>query len=429
MRKKENVKKIKESVKKVFRRRNKKRKIENVEHNETKLVGFKLVEVAIMVAVATIVGVLSGSFFTYKFVSEEHNKKNTDSKYIEEFEEAFDNVLDNYYEDVSKDDLIDAAIDGMVSILDGYTSYMDAEETKAFNDRMIGEYKGIGIEFVSTETNEHIISNVFENTPASVAGVEKGDVIVKIDAFDASTKSGPDIATYIRGENITKITMIVKRNEEDITLQINKALISLPSISKKTFTSNGKKVGYINISLFANNTYNQFETAITSLEKEGIESLIIDVRDNSGGYLHVAEDMIELFLSKDTIIYEMQDKTGIVKYMDKTTEKRSYPVAVLINGNSASASEVLASALQEQYGANLVGAKSYGKGTVQQTNDLNNGGMIKVTTDKWLTSKGIWLDKTGLEPTIKVELDNNYYTNPSDESDNQLQKAIETVTK
>jgi carboxyl-terminal processing protease len=421
--KKESTQREKKKVKKIsFRRK-------DSSLGKSKLTGFKLTEVSLLVAAATIVGVLSGSFLTYNLVSRTGGGSFTNSKYINEFKEAFDNILDNYYEKVDKDALIDDAINGMLSNLDGYTSYMNEEEKQAFDERMNGVYKGIGIEFITTVNNEHIITGVFDNTPAATAGVQKNDQIIKIDDIDASTKNGNELAAYIKGSNISEITMVVKRNNENITLKIKKAVVTLPSVSKKTFTQNGKKVGYINISIFANNTYDQFKDALTSLEKDGISSLIIDVRDNSGGFLHTANNIIELFLEKNKIMYQTSDKKNTIKYYDETEEARTYPVALLINGNSASASEVLTAALEENINAQVIGTTSFGKGTVQQEEDLSSGGMIKVTTNKWLTPTGKWIDKVGIKPTIEVALSTNYQTNPTDENDNQLQKAIEVLAK
>lgn len=424
---KENFKKAKKRVKDFFVKRDEEIKIEN--ERETKLVGFRLLEVVVLISIATIIGVFSGSFLTYNFVKGNDKIDKSSSTYINEFEEAYQNVLDNYYEDVDKGKLIDAAINGMLSTLDGYTSYINADETEQFNERMEGEYQGIGIEFTTATGYVHTITGVMEGSPALEAGLIKGDTIVKVDALDASTKTGTEIASYIKGKNISEITMIVKRDGKEVTINIKKSLIQLPSVTKRTFDKNGKKVGYVSVSLFANNTYSQFKTAVTALESEGITSLVIDVRNNSGGYLHAADDMLELFLSKGDIMYKMQDKTGTIPFDDKTDEKRTYLVVLLINGYSASASEVIAAAFNEVYGAQLVGTTSYGKGTVQQPSDLTNGGMIKVTTDKWLTPKGNWIDKVGLKPTTEVELGDAYITNPTDENDTQLQKALELLAK
>ena len=426
MKMKENLENVKNKIKGFFI---KPRKKEN--KDGTKATGFKLLEVIVLVAMGTMFGVFSGSFLTYNYAFDDTDKvvENNNSKYITEFEEAYQNVIDNYYEDVNSDELIDAAIDGMLSTLDGYTSYMNAEETDQFNERMNGEYKGIGIEFTTATGYVHTVINVFEGTPAYVAGVKAGDELVSIDEIDASTKTGTEIATYIKGTDIEEIVLVVKRDDKNITLNIKKSLISLPSVTKKIIDENGKKVGYIGVSLFADNTYLQFFQAINSLESEGITSLVIDLRNNSGGYLHAADDMLELFLAKGDILYKMEDKSGITNYTDQTEEKRTYPVAVLINEYSASASEIVAGAMKEIYGAQIIGTTSYGKGTVQQPSDLTNGGMIKVTTDKWLTPKGNWINEIGITPTVEVQQGDAYGTNPTDENDTQLQKALELIAK
>lgn len=396
---------------------------------EVKLVGFRLLEVLVLISIATIIGVFSGGFVTYNFFKGTEVTQKNNSKYVDEFAEAFQNIIDNYYQDVDENKLIDAAIDGMLSTLDDYTSYMDEETTKQFEERMHGEYQGIGIEFITDVGYVHKIVNVFEGSPAEVAGVLKNDFIIKVDNIDASTKTGTEIANYIKGKSTPDIKLIVKRNDEEITLNINKKLIQLPSVIKKTFDKNGKKIGYLKISLFAENTYKQLKEALTSLENDGIVSLIIDVRNNSGGYLHSADDILELFLAKNDILYKMEDQNGIMTFTDKTSEKRTYPISILINGNSASASEILASAMNEVYGSELIGVTSFGKGTVQQPNNLSNGGMMKITTDRWLTPKGNWIEKVGVKPTVEVMQTETYYNNPTDENDAQLQKALEIMAQ
>ncbi|MDD2469707.1 MAG: S41 family peptidase [Bacilli bacterium] len=402
--------------------------IEEQSECEVKLTGFRLFEVVILIIIATVIGVFSGSFLTYNY-GVGTNKRYFSKDYIDEFREAYQNILDNYYEDVDKEKLIDAAIKGMMSTLDGYTSYMTPEETKQFNESMEGEYEGIGIEFTTEVGYIHNIISVFEGSPAAVVGIKAGDKLIRVDNMDAATMTGPDIATYIRGKNISEVTLVINRDGKDIKFVVSKDVISLPSVEKETYEFNGKKVGYINISLFADNTATQFKEALVTLENNKINSLIIDVRSNSGGYLHVATDIIEMFLSKGNIVYQTENKLGVIKYTDQTAEKRTYPVAVLTNGCSASASEVLTAAFKEVYGAQIIGTTSYGKGTIQQPNGLTSGGMLKVTTGKWLTPKGIWIDKVGIRPTIEVEMNEDSCMIPSFDSDNQLQKALEVITK
>ena len=153
------------------------------------------------------------------------------------------------------------------------------------------------------------------------------------------------------------------------------------------------------------------------------------IRDSSGGYLTSVTDICNLFLEKGKVIYQLEDANGKVKKKDTTKEKRSYKVAVLINGNSASASEILASAIKESYGGEVVGVNSYGKGTVQQTKKLLDGSMIKYTTQKWLTPKGNFINEVGVTPTKEVKLSEDYFENPTTDNDNQLQEAINLIAK
>ena len=159
-------------------------------------------------------------------------------------------------------------------------------------------------------------------------------------------------------------------------------------------------------------------------------NLIIDVRDNSGGYLSSVTEMLELFMQKNQILYQIEDKKNVIKYACQSSEYRNYPVIILTNGSSASASEILSVSFKEIYpDAKIIGTTTYGKGTVQITRPLSNGGMIKYTIQKWLSPNGNWINEKGVEPDIKIELSKEYYTNPIEKNDNQLQKAIDVLSK
>ena len=165
------------------------------------------------------------------------------------------------------------------------------------------------------------------------------------------------------------------------------------------------------------------------MEKEKISGLVIDVRDNSGGYLTSVTDICNLFLEKGKVIYQLEDSNGKVKKKDTTKEKRDYKIVVLINKGSASASEILASAIKESYGSDVVGTNSFGKGTVQQTKKLLDGSMIKYTTQKWLTPNGNFINEIGVTPTKEVELDDSYLDDPKMENDNQLWEGVNLIIK
>ena len=428
-----------EEIKKYFSKEHKKIKDylinkgilkKNENNKETKLVGFRMREVIILIIITLVISMYSGAFFAYNYrYFDNKNTDNNQSEHIDKFEEAFEDITSKYYGEIDKDKLIDAAINGMVSSLDDYSSYMDPEEARQFNERMYGQYTGIGIEFTSNENNEHTVSGVFEGSPAMNAGLKVGDKIIKIDDIMTSTQTSSDIATYIKSPNIKSVKIVIVRDGEELTLDIIKDTINIPSVSKKTFTANNKKVGYIKISIFANNTAEQFRRVLEDLEKEGITGLIIDVRTNSGGYLHVTKEIVEMFLPQGTVMYQIESKSKTDKYYDSTNEKRTYPVVVLTNKISASASEILAAALKETYGATVIGTTTYGKGTVQKPYTLSNGAVLKLTIEKWLTPTGNSIEGVGVPPTIEVLLSPEYGITPSDENDDPLQKGIETITK
>ena len=183
------------------------------------------------------------------------------------------------------------------------------------------------------------------------------------------------------------------------------------------------------MSLFSSVVKKQFESKLKEFEKSEIDSLIIDVRGNNGGYLSSVTEIINMFLKKGDVIYQLKDNEGIVVKKDTTKESRDYPIAVLINGGSASASEILASAIKESYGGFIVGTNSFGKGTVQQTTTLPDGSMVKYTIQNWLTPEGRWLNESGVIPTHVVELSEDYMEDPIMEKDDQLNKAIELLVK
>ena len=177
--------------------------------------------------------------------------------------------------------------------------------------------------------------------------------------------------------------------------------------------------------MFASNTADQFKAAVESLEKQGMDSLIIDVRYNTGGHLTSAVEILSYLLSSDKVIYQIESKGTTTKYYSKGSETKTYPIVVLQNKNSASASELLSAALKEEYGATIIGEVSYGKGTVQELVTLTDGTQYKFTTKKWLTPKGNWINGVGVSVDIEEALSKEYENNPTEENDNQLQRAVQ----
>lgn len=338
-------------------------------------------------------------------------------------------IVDNYYGDLDEKSLVDGAVKGMVSSVgDYFTSYTNTDDTNSFDEKISGSYEGIGCSVATTLDGKIVVISVFDDSPAKKAGLEVGDIILKVDGESYEEKTSTELSNYIKDSGKQKIILTIKREEEEKDITINLSKVEIPYVAGDILEANDKKIGYISISLFAGTTYKQFENKLKELEKEKIDGLIIDVRSNSGGYLTSVTDICSLFLKKGDIIYQLEDTSGTVKKKDTTKEKRTYKVAVLINKESASASEILASAIKESYKGLVVGTNSYGKGTVQQTKKLLDGSMIKYTTQKWLTPNGNFINEVGVEPTNVVELSDEYFENPSISTDNQLQEALNLLT-
>lgn len=351
------------------------------------------------------------------------------SKELAKFVDAYDAIVNNYYKEVDKDKLVESAINGMVSSIgDEYTSYSDKDVTDNFNEAVNGKYMGIGALIMKSE-NDLVIYKVFEDSPSYRAGLKDGDIILKLDDKDTKDMSVNDIASIVKNDGNKEVKLLVKRGEENLDITIVKDMVELPVVSGKVINHNDKKIGYISLSIFSSVASEQFNKELVKLEKEGISGLVIDVRGNSGGYLTTVTDIASYFLKKGDIIYKLEVNDKVTVRKDKTKESRDYPVAVLIDKNSASASEILASSIKESYNGYVVGTNSYGKGTVQQTLVLSDGSMIKYTIEKWLTPLGNWINEEGVIPTNYVELSSEYLNNPVFENDNQLNEALELVSK
>lgn len=351
------------------------------------------------------------------------------SKELAKFVDAYDAIVNNYYKEVDKDKLVESAINGMVSSIgDEYTSYSDKDVTDNFNEAVNGKYMGIGALIMKSE-NDLVIYKVFEDSPSYRAGLKDGDIILKLDDKDTKDMSVNDIASIVKNDGNKEVKLLVKRGEENLDITIVKDMVELPVVSGKVINHNDKKIGYISLSIFSSVASEQFNKELVKLEKEGISGLVIDVRGNSGGYLTTVTDIASYFLKKGDIIYKLEVNDKVTVRKDKTKESRDYPVAVLIDKSSASASEILASSIKESYNGYVVGTNSYGKGTVQQTLVLSDGSMIKYTIEKWLTPLGNWINEEGVVPTNYVELSSEYLNNPVFENDNQLNAALELVSK
>lgn len=335
--------------------------------------------------------------------------------------DTYDTITTEYYGVLDKEKIIDKAITSMLEeTQDAFTNYSDEENTSQFMDKVNGTYEGIGIS-VNLAGENIIIAEVFENSPAEKAGLKVKDIILSVD--EKEYKDTSTLSNYIKTNKNKKMVLKILRNNQEEEITITREEVETPTVSSKIIEQENQKIGYISISIFSSVTTKQFKTKLEKLEKSNISALIIDVRDNNGGYLSTVTDITSIFLKKGQVIYQLESEQKTEKIKDKTKEKRNYPIAVLVNNSSASASEILAAAIKESYGGHVVGTYTYGKGTVQKTKHLKDGSMIKYTIQNWMTPNGNWINEKGLKPTEEVEL--NYL----EDTDNQLEKAVQVILK
>lgn len=342
----------------------------------------------------------------------------TDDANLKEFIRVYNDLNKDYYDKIDRKGMIEEAISAMLDYLhEDYSTYLNKNQTTELENKLNGEYNGIGIYFTGKK-----IVQVLEDTPASNAGLIAGDEIVSINDISTDGKTNSEILGLISKDKENTIT--IKRNDELISYNIKTSQINTP-LTNTIININDKNIGYIKVSTFTNKVGEEFKKTLLKLEGQGIDSLVIDMRDNLGGYLKGASEIANLFLEKDKIIYSLDSKDGISNYKDDTDESRTYQVVVLINKNTASASEVLTAALKDSYNAIIVGEKSYGKGRVQEAKTLEDGTMVKYTTAKWLTPLGNCIDEIGISPDYVVEMTKN---ENGEIVDNQLDKAVEILT-
>lgn len=381
---------------------------------------FSYIDIIIVVILTSVIMYFLGGLSAFNKLSGINYNYLAKDSHLKEFISAYNDLTTNYYDALDKEELISGAIDGMYSkVNDPYTSYMNESDTSNLNDSLSGEYYGIGIKIERTVDGNTRIAEVFDDSPASKSGLKSGDIILKVAGEEVKDKSLDDIVGLIKNDS-KDVNIVVLRNDTELSFNVKADTLLVPAVVVKLLNKDNHNIGYIKLSVFNDTADVQFENELTRLENSNIESLIIDLRNNTGGYLEVAKNIAEMFLEKNKLIYSLESKNDKQDYMDKTNEKRSYKVVVLVNKASASASEILAAALRDSYDAVLIGNKTYGKGKVQEKSSLSNGTTVKYTTAKWLTPSGECIDGIGLTPDYEINLDLSTYDSSDIYTDSQV---------
>lgn len=390
---------------------------------------YKSIMLIIVVAIVTFI--LTSVFMYNKLGSTSvyANTKIVNSELIKKIYTLKQLIDREYISEVKEEDLIDGAIKGYVEGLgDEYTEYFTKEEMEEFMTETEGNYVGIGIYmFHNTEDNTIVILTPIKNSPAEKVGILPGDIITKVDGVEYTGEDFEKISTYIKGKEGTIVKLTVERDGKELNFEVERKNIDLYPIESEVLENN---IGYINISSFDEGCSKDFKNAYTDLNKSGIKSLIIDLRNNGGGIVEEALSIADYILEKDQIILITKDKNGNEE-IEKSNKKPiiNVPVVILTNENTASASEILAGALKENNKATIVGETTYGKGVIQELIALTDGSGLKITTEEYYTPNRNKIHEIGIKPDKEVSLPETVESiyNVERKHDTQLQEAIKVL--
>ena len=341
-------------------------------------------------------------------------------------------IQNNYYQDVSQEQIEEGVLHGAVLALgDPYSAYMNVEEKQSYNESLEGVYVGIGVLNTFNSDWQAVIAQVYNNSPAQKAGLQKGDIFVAVDGQKINTMSSKDLSEVtgkIRGEAGTSVEITIERNGQEMSFTVQREEVHITYVTSRMLANN---IGYIKIDEFSGSALEEYQQAVAQLQEQGMQAMILDLRDNPGGFVDYAVEIADELLPKATII-SVRDKNGNEKQYTSDSKSMDFPMAVLVNQNSASASEILTVALKENQRAAIIGEKTYGKGIIQSHFNLSWGGYLKLTTASYYSPNGNAIHEVGVMPDIEVFLPEEIQNDPSlltDETDTQLQKAIEILTQ
>ncbi len=339
---------------------------------------------------------------------------------------AIQSLIDeNYLNESEADDLQDGILSGYVAGLgDPYSVYYDEAETQDLMESTSGEFNGIGV-VLSQDNRTGIITmlKIYEDSPAMEAGLKDGDILYKVGDMDVSGMDLSEVVTYIKGEKGTGVDLTVYRGEQydEVTVHVIRDTIQAQTVQTRMLTDS---IGYLALSEFDAVSVSQYEEGLADLTAQGMEGLIVDLRNNPGGSLAVVCELLNDMLPEGLVVYT-ENKNGERKeYNSEAEQAFDGPLAVLVNGNSASASEIYAGAIQDYGAGQIVGTQTYGKGVVQQLFDLGDGTCVKLTISQYYTPNGRSIDGVGITPDVEVA----YESDPDDtEADNQLDQALAVI--
>lgn len=382
----------------------------------------------------------AGLAFTGYIVGLNHPSTNgqitkTDQAHLEDMHMLRDLLDKNFLFDYKEKDLYEGSLKGMFANLgDPYTQYYTADEFKKLMETLDGRYKGIGVLVQASKEGFIKVVQVFDDSPAAEAGLKAGDYIIKVEGKDYSADQMEDAVAVMKGEEDTDVKITIRRMEKDgknfkdMDLKVARRDVKVDTIDDASFTIKGKKIGYIHIKSFDDVTGEDFDASYKKLKDQGIKGLVLDLRNNPGGSLDVCLAIADKFLGKGVIV-TTEDKKGKVITEESDEANDDIPMTVLVNENSASASEILSGAFKDRKRAKVVGKKTFGKGIVQKLFPLEDGSGAKITISEYHTPSGAKINKIGVKPDVEVDVeDQNQEINKQNLSkDIQFKKAVQVL--
>ncbi|MBU5427933.1 S41 family peptidase [Tissierella pigra] len=329
------------------------------------------------------------------------------------FVDVLDYIQEKYPFEIDEDKLIEGALKGMLGSLDPYSDYYNSEEAEIIYKNLFGTFGGIGVTIEEKEGYINI-KNTLKDQPAQKAGIKENDLIVSVDNMDIKNLPLEKVSSMIQGEKGTAVKLGIKRGSEVLTFNIKRDIIEISPVKSEILK---EKIGYIKIEEFNSQTTVETKKALNEFDNKKITKVILDLRDNPGGQLSEAVTISNLFVPKGDVVHIKEKNKALLTHVS-TLEKSKYKLAVLVNENSASASEIVAGAIKDRKAGTLIGTKTFGKGIVQTLMPVDDGSIIKMTTAEYLTPNKISIHGKGIEPDIKVE---------NTDKDLQLNKAIEIL--
>lgn len=383
----------------------------------------------------TVGNVLMVEFGQKVVVSEENynDMKSIAQKYAKQ-ESVMDYAKKNFLYEADESTMLEGALKGTLNALgDPYTQFMSKEQFDALMQDTEGSYEGIGVYITASDDNKILIVSPIEDTPAEKAGLKTGDKIIKINGTEYSAEQMDEAVKIMKGMPGTNVTLTILRENKDGTnetsdLVINREKIKIKTIKPAMLENN---IGYIRITTFDLQTAEDFDKAYTDLKNQGIKGLVIDLRYNPGGIIDATVDITDKFLGEGIVTYT-KTKAGEMEYYKSDSKEDDIPLVLLVNGGSASASEIMSGAMKDTKRATLIGTKTFGKGIVQRVQKFGNDGEgIKMTISEYFTPNGVNIHGIGIEPDIVVELpeDAKGYGSEFYDTDVQLQKAVEVINQ